>query len=133
MNTIEKEIETLATRTGDVSAEEIRKIILGEDLIKVSKSDVETLFNLNGLKRKIAFSIAPILNSITIAKISMVTMLCIGIQVLMLATLPVNSLIATYVFLGSVAFMYGIIGGGVIAGDSDFDGEVPFDTDTPIG
>lgn len=133
MNTIEKEIETLATRTGDVSAEEIRKIILGEDLIKVSKSDVETLFNINGLKRKIAFSIAPILNSISIAKISMSTMLSIGIQVLMLATLPVNSLIATYVFLGSLAFMYGIIGGGVIAGDSDFDDEVPFDTDTPIG
>lgn len=133
MNTVDKEIETMATRTGDVSAEEIRKIMLGEDLIKVSKSDIETLFNMNGLKRKIAFSVAPILNSVDIAKKTMLALLAVGVQVLMLATLPVNVLVAEYVFLGSMALMYLIVGIGVLAEESDFDDEVPFDVKTPIG
>lgn len=133
MNAVEKEIEAIATRTGDVSAEEIRKIMLGEDLIKVSKSDVETLFNMKGLKRKIAFSVAPILNSVEIAKITMITLLTVAVQVLMFVTLPVNHLVAGYVFLGALAAMYLIIGGGIVVDESDFENEVPFDIKTPIG
>lgn len=91
-------------RSDLVSAEEIEQIMKGSELVRITKNEIEDLFEIGKLRLKLALSTVPIKNSLTVMKSA------IGIALSSLLLIP--SLFAESV-IGSLMIGFGVGFGSV--------------------
>ena len=86
-------------RSDLVSAEEIEQIMKGSELVRITKNEIEDLFEIGKLRLKLALSTVPIKNSLTVMKVAL--------GVILSSLLLIPSLFAESV-IGSLMIGFGV-------------------------
>lgn len=100
---------TLNSRTGDVDASEIERIMRGEDLIRVDNDDILDLFDINGLRRKIALTLTPVLHSTNLMRDMLFGLTLLIGAIVYAMIVPMTASVAAQTITGAIACIAGVM------------------------